>query len=193
MKKMINRFFSGLKRVLGLQETISVVYVAIMLLPNLFLAITEPLFVEYRAGVDPAAGYVLFVGVGIAAPSGRRDAVHAAADDPRRVPDRTVVSVRRVDHRGGYVHEPVYDQCVRGRRVVGEHLAGGRVRLRDLYSAVGVGGCALWLSNGGSAGFFRRRALWAAAASFVLGGIFVLVSTFAHPGFGVKYHVFRST
>ena len=42
MKKMINRFFSGLKRALGIQETISVVYVAIMLLPNLFLAITEP-------------------------------------------------------------------------------------------------------------------------------------------------------
>lgn len=39
-------------------------------------------------------------------------------------------------------------------------------------------------------GVFRRRALWAAAASFVLGVIFVLVSTFAHPGFGVKYHVF---
>lgn len=39
-------------------------------------------------------------------------------------------------------------------------------------------------------GVFRSRALWAAAASFVLGVIFVLVSTFAHPGFGVKYHVF---
>ena len=71
MKKMINRFFSGLKRVLGLQETISVVYVAIMLLPNLFLAITEPYSWSTVLGsiLLPATFYLL-VSVSLPRPGG---------------------------------------------------------------------------------------------------------------------------
>lgn len=71
MKKMINRFFSGLKRALGLQETISVVYVAIMLLPNLFLAVTEPYSWSTVLGsiLLPATFYLL-VSVSLPRPGG---------------------------------------------------------------------------------------------------------------------------
>ena len=167
MKKMINRFFSGLKRALGLQETISVVYVAIMLLPNLFLAVTEPYSWSTVLGsiLLPATFYLL-VSVSLPRPGGvmlctlplmilgafQIVLLYLFGGSIIAV-DMFTNLTKTAEKSSGLI------SVIRGRRVVGEHLAGGRVRLRDLYSAAGVGGALSGYQTAAQRGFSPSRAV----------------------------------
>ena len=81
------------------------------------------LFVHDRDRLATDAGSCLSAARRGAEAARAADALFVSADGSRRVPDRAAVSVRRVDHRGGHVHESFYDERLRGRRAAGQHLA----------------------------------------------------------------------
>ena len=189
MKKMINRFFSGLKRALGIQETISVVYVAIMLLPNLFLAITEPYSWSTVLGsiLLPATFYLL-VSVSLPRPGGVM-----LCTLPLMILGAFQIVLLYLFGGSIIAVDMFTNLFTTNASEAGELLANiwpAVVFVCVIYIPLLVLGVRSLVIKRRLSGVFRRRALWAAAASFVLGVIFVLVSTFAHPGFGVKYHVF---
>ena len=189
MKKMINRFFSGLKRALGIQETISVVYVAIMLLPNLFLAVTEPYSWSTVLGsiLLPATFYLL-VSVSLPRPGGVM-----LCTLPLMILGAFQIVLLYLFGGSIIAVDMFTNLFTTNASEAGELLANiwpAVVFVCVIYIPLLVLGVRSLVIKRRLSGVFRRRALWAAAASFVLGVIFVLVSTFAHPGFGVKYHVF---
>jgi len=83
------------------QSAIVVVYVVVMLLPNVLARYYGALFVHDRDRLATDAGSCLSAARRGAEAARAADALFVSADGSRRVPHRAAVSVRRVDHRGG--------------------------------------------------------------------------------------------
>ncbi len=179
----------GSKKREGRQRLIAAVYVLVMLLPNIFLACTEPYSwsTVLCSLLLPGGVYAAF------AVAFRRPGIPILCSLPLMVLGAFQIVLLYL-FGGSIIAVDMFTNLFTTNASEAGELLGSIwpsiVFVCAVYLPLIVLGIRSLCIRDRLGAAFRRRVLVAASGAFLLGCVFAGVSAWRHPGFGIKYHVF---